>query len=83
VIEGVLIYYLLLQEYTAEIERLRRDLAATRDKNGVYLASDNYTQMIMQLEQQEQEMSQMLAHIKALKEEMDKKEASSNTHRSV
>jgi kinesin family protein 11 len=68
---------LLLQEYTAEIERLRRDLAATRDKNGVYLASDNYTQMILQLEQQEQEISQMLSHIKALKEEMDKKEASS------
>ncbi|XP_023709668.1 kinesin-like protein Klp61F isoform X3 [Cryptotermes secundus] len=64
----------LIKEYTAEIERLRRDLAATRDKNGVYLASENYTQMIMQLEQQEQEMSQMLAHIKALKEEMDKKE---------
>jgi kinesin family protein 11 len=75
--EGVLIYHLLLQEYTAEIERLRRDLAATRDKNGVFLAYDNYTQMIMQLEQQEQEMSQMLAHIKALKGEMDKKEASS------
>jgi hypothetical protein len=72
--------HLLLQEYTAEIERLRRDLAATRDKNGVYLAYDNYTQMISQLEHQEQEMSQMLAHMKALKEEMDKKEASSDTH---
>jgi kinesin family protein 11 len=73
----------LLQEYTAEIERLRRDLAATRDKNGVFLASDNYTQMVLQLEQQEQEIIQMLAHIKALKEEMDKKEAGSNTHSSV
>jgi hypothetical protein len=39
--------------------------------------------MIIQLEQQEQEMCQMLAHIKALKEEMDKKEASLDTHRSV
>jgi kinesin family protein 11 len=70
----------LLQEYTAEIERLRRDLAATRDKNGVYLAHENYTQMIMKLDQQEQETSQLLAHIKALKEEMDKKEVSSDTH---
>jgi hypothetical protein len=70
---------LLIQEYTAEIERLRKDLTATRDKNGVYLASDNYTQMIMQLEHQEQEISQMLANMKALKEEMDKKEASSDT----
>ena len=67
----------MLQEYTAEIERLRRDLAATRDKSGVYVAPENYTQMIMQLEQQQQEISQMLGNIKALKEEMDKKEASS------
>jgi len=56
---------------------LRRDLAATRDKSGVYMAPENYTQMIMHLEQQQQEISQMLAHMKALKEEMDKKEASS------
>lgn len=31
-----------LQEYTEEIERLKRDLAATRDKNGVYLSTENY-----------------------------------------
>jgi kinesin family protein 11 len=68
---------LSLQEYTAEIERLRSDLAATRDRSGVYIAPENYTQMVMQLEQQQQEISQTLAHIKALKEEMDKKEASS------
>lgn len=30
------------QEYTEEIERLKRDLAATRDKNGVYLSTENY-----------------------------------------
>ena len=41
------------------------------------MAPENYTQMIMHLEQQQQEISQMLAHMKALKEEMDKKEASS------
>lgn len=32
----------VLQEYTEEIERLKRDLAATRDKNGVYLSTENY-----------------------------------------
>uniref|UniRef100_A0A3P9P798 Kinesin-like protein n=1 Tax=Poecilia reticulata TaxID=8081 RepID=A0A3P9P798_POERE len=32
----------LIKEYTEEIERLKRDLAATRDKNGVYLSSENY-----------------------------------------
>ncbi|XP_069671575.1 kinesin-like protein Klp61F isoform X2 [Periplaneta americana] len=64
----------LIKEYTAEIERLRKDLAASREKNGVYIAQENYTQMIMRLEQQEQEISQLLSHMKALKEEMDKKE---------
>jgi kinesin family protein 11 len=64
----------LIKEYTAEIEGLRRDLAAKCGKSGVYMAPENYTQMIMQLEQQQQEISQMLAHIKFLKGEMDKKE---------
>jgi len=67
----------LLQEYTAEIERLRRDLAASHDKSDVYMAPENYTQMIKQLEEQQREISEMLAHMKALKAEMDKKEASS------
>lgn len=37
-------YYRLIyfQEYTEEIERMRRDLQAARDKNGVYLAEENY-----------------------------------------
>ncbi|KAG9346037.1 hypothetical protein JZ751_007852 [Albula glossodonta] len=32
----------LIKEYTEEIERLKRDLAATRDKNGVYLSLENF-----------------------------------------
>ena len=32
----------VLKEYTEEIERLRRDLMANREKNGVFLANDNY-----------------------------------------
>uniref|UniRef100_A0A671MZM1 Kinesin-like protein n=1 Tax=Sinocyclocheilus anshuiensis TaxID=1608454 RepID=A0A671MZM1_9TELE len=32
----------LIKEYTEEIERLKRDLAATRDKHGVYISVDNY-----------------------------------------
>uniref|UniRef100_A0A8C3ARR2 Kinesin-like protein n=1 Tax=Cyclopterus lumpus TaxID=8103 RepID=A0A8C3ARR2_CYCLU len=30
----------LIKEYTEEIERLKRDLVATRDKNGVYLSEE-------------------------------------------
>lgn len=32
----------LLQEYNEEIERLRRDLQAAREKNGIYIAEENY-----------------------------------------
>ena len=32
----------VLKEYTEEIERLRRDLMATREKNGVHLDHENY-----------------------------------------
>ncbi|XP_021350411.1 kinesin-like protein KIF11, partial [Mizuhopecten yessoensis] len=32
----------LMREYTEEIERLRRDLQAVREKNGIYLAEENY-----------------------------------------
>lgn len=31
-----------MQEYTEEIERLKRDLAATREKNGVYISLENF-----------------------------------------
>ena len=31
-----------MKEYGEEIERLRRDLQAARDKNGIYLDADNY-----------------------------------------
>jgi len=31
-----------MQEYTEEIERLKRDLAAAREKNGVYISLENY-----------------------------------------
>ena len=30
------------QEYTEEIERLRKDLQAARDKNGFFIAHENY-----------------------------------------
>ncbi|XP_015610457.1 kinesin-like protein Klp61F [Cephus cinctus] len=64
----------LLKEYTEEIERLRRDLMATRDRSGVYLAPENYKEIQMQIELQGQEIEEKLNHIKALEEAMQKKE---------
>jgi kinesin family protein 11 len=31
-----------MKEYGEEIERLRRDLQAARDKNGIFMDEDNY-----------------------------------------
>ena len=33
----------MLQEYTEEIDRLKRDLFAAREKNGIFLSQENYT----------------------------------------
>lgn len=54
---------------------MRRDLDATREKTGVYIAHDNYTHMVQKLEEQENEIMEKISSIKAIKEEMDKKEA--------
>lgn len=36
----------LIKEYVAEIERLKSDLNATREKNGVYLSLENYESLL-------------------------------------
>ncbi|KAF7993833.1 hypothetical protein HCN44_011102 [Aphidius gifuensis] len=64
----------LLKEYTEEIERLRRDLQATRERNGVYLAHDNYNDMQTTIESQGKEIEEKINHIKALEETMLTKE---------
>lgn len=67
---------LILQEYSEEIERLRRDLMAMREKNGVYLANENYQEMITTMETQAQEITEKISHIRALEEEVEKKTVS-------
>ncbi|XP_050448393.1 kinesin-like protein Klp61F [Cataglyphis hispanica] len=64
----------LLKEYTEEIERLRRDLLAARERNGVYLAQENYNDMQSLIENQNKELDEKIAHIKVLKETMEAKE---------
>lgn len=34
--------YLTFQEYTEEIEKLKKDLLAAREKNGIYIAEENF-----------------------------------------
>ena len=35
--------HVCLQEYTEEIDRLKRDLFAARERNGIFLSPENYT----------------------------------------
>ena len=49
----------VLKEYTEEIERLRKD--SSREKNGVFLANENYQDMINQIEIQTRKSLRKLA----------------------
>ncbi|KAK5908848.1 hypothetical protein CgunFtcFv8_016871 [Champsocephalus gunnari] len=62
----------LIKEYTEEIERLKRDLAATRDKNGVYLSSENYESMIMQFSSHVEHSVEYIERIAAMEKEIKK-----------
>lgn len=55
----------VLRDYQDEIEKLRRDLLACRDKNGFMVDRDNYNEMCQKIEFME-------ANIKALEEEKEK-----------
>jgi len=63
-----------LKEYTEEIEKLRKDLIASREKNGVFLDNAKYQDMISQIEMGNQEMAEKINSIKAMTEEMAKLE---------
>jgi len=60
----------LLKEYNEEIERLRRDLQASRDKNGIYVAEENYIGMQNKIRQQEDEITEKEERITQMVEEL-------------
>ncbi|XP_051936738.1 kinesin-like protein KIF11 [Hippocampus zosterae] len=62
----------LIKEYTEEIERLKRDLAAARDKNGVYLSTENYTSMMEQITANNEIILEYTERIAVLEEELKK-----------
>ncbi|CAO1356128.1 unnamed protein product [Diamesa serratosioi] len=63
----------VLKEYTEEIDRLKRDLMAAREKNGIYLASDTYNDMLYKMETQTKELNEKIFYMKALKDELANK----------
>ncbi|XP_028324559.1 kinesin-like protein KIF11 isoform X2 [Gouania willdenowi] len=58
----------LIKEYTEEIERLKRDLAASRDKNGVYLSAENYQSLVGQNTCYEEQIAIMEDELKKVTE---------------
>uniref|UniRef100_A0A8C9Z8Z8 Kinesin-like protein n=1 Tax=Sander lucioperca TaxID=283035 RepID=A0A8C9Z8Z8_SANLU len=72
----------LIKEYTEEIERLKRDLAATRDKNGVYLSvtelfTDSKTrleQCTVDLDQKQQMLEETSKDLQQTKEKLSQEE---------
>ncbi|XP_057705131.1 kinesin-like protein KIF11 isoform X2 [Corythoichthys intestinalis] len=62
----------LIKEYTEEIERLKRDLAATREKNGIYLSTENYTSMMVQLTADKEHVVEYTERIAILEDEIKK-----------
>ncbi|KAG4066799.1 hypothetical protein HA402_012866 [Bradysia odoriphaga] len=63
---------LALKEYSEEIERLKRDLMASRSKNGIYLAEETFDEMNCRIEAQNKELSEKQMTIKVLKDEVAK-----------
>lgn len=64
----------VLKEYTEEIDRLKRDLIASRDKNGIYLAEETYHDMTFRLESQNKDLNEKEALMKVLRDEMANKQ---------
>ncbi|XP_062590194.1 kinesin-like protein KIF11-A [Saccostrea cucullata] len=62
----------LLRTYNEEIERLRRDLQAAREKNGIFLAEENYIAMQTKIRQQEDSIHEMEEQLEVLTKEKEK-----------
>lgn len=62
----------LIKEYTEEIERLKRDLAAAREKNGVYISEESFRAMNGKVTVQEEQIAELAEKIGVLEEELSK-----------
>ena len=61
-----------MQEYTEEIERLKRDLYAAREKNGIFLSAENFSGMESMISNQKQIIKDLEDKIAAYVEEIEK-----------
>ncbi|XP_047993902.1 kinesin-like protein Klp61F isoform X2 [Leguminivora glycinivorella] len=64
----------MLKEYAEEIDKLKRDLQAARDKNGVCISSETFAEMNLKEEEQRKEIQELLLKKRAMEEERDRME---------
>ncbi|OTA57529.1 kinesin-domain-containing protein [Hypoxylon sp. EC38] len=63
----------LLRDLTHEIERLRSELIATRQRNGVYLSNESYEEMIVESESRRIQNEEQAAKIETLESNLRNK----------
>lgn len=61
-----------VQEYTEDIERLKKDLYAAREKNGIFLSAENFTGMESKINSQKELIKELEDKIAANIEEIKK-----------
>lgn len=62
----------MLKEYSEEIEKLKRDLMAARDKNGIFLAEETYQQLNNEIETKNKELNEQILLLRTQKEDLKK-----------
>lgn len=68
----------LLKEYTEEVERLKKDLLATRDRNGIYLSQDKYDSMHALIDWQIKKIQVQIKDFNSLEETLENKQVGSS-----
>lgn len=64
-------FFCLLQEYHKEIDNLKAELQAARDKDGVFLPKETYEEQLKARERQEEEIKQLTKELKAKETELE------------
>jgi kinesin family protein 11 len=63
---------LLIREYVQEIERLRNDLNASRNKNGIYLTEENWERITAESESRRIQVEEQKLRLQVLEEQIKK-----------
>lgn len=59
----------LIREYTAEIERLKRDVIAAREKNGIYVSEENFQAMEKEIKTQKELIAELQTKMEVFQSE--------------